>query len=70
MEELAAAMHRELEAQREYLGGEAVRTHYFGGGTPSLCPPGTIAGLLDHAGEKPLTAPQRRRPPSKPTPTT
>ena len=51
MEELAAAMHRELEAQREYLGGEAVRTRYFGGGTPSLCPPGTIAGLLDHAGE-------------------
>ena len=35
MEELAAAMHRELEAQREYLGGEAVRTRYFGGGTPS-----------------------------------
>ena len=51
MEELAAAMHRELEAQREYLGGEAVRTRYFGGGTPSLCPSGTIAGLLDHAGE-------------------
>ena len=23
MEDLAAAMHRELEAQREYLGGEA-----------------------------------------------
>lgn len=51
MEELAAAMHRELTARREYLGGEAVRTRYFGGGTPSLCPPETIAGLLNHAGE-------------------
>lgn len=49
MEELVAAMHRELEARREYLGGEAVRTRYFGGGTPSLCSPETIAGLLDHA---------------------
>lgn len=51
MEELTAAMHRELTARREYFGGEAVRTRYFGGGTPSLCPPETIAGLLNHAGE-------------------
>ena len=49
MEAFAAAMHRELEAQREYLGGEAV--HYFGGGTLLALPTGTIAGLLDHAGE-------------------
>lgn len=51
MEELVAAMHRELEARREYLGGEAVRTRYFGGGTPSLCSPEAIAGLLEHAGK-------------------
>lgn len=49
MDQVADTMHRELEARREYLGGEAVRTRYFGGGTPSLCPPETIAGLLDHA---------------------
>ena len=51
MDELVAALHRELEARREYLGGEAVRTRYFGGGTPSLCTPAAIAGLLEHAGE-------------------
>ena len=51
MDDLAAAMHRELDARREYLSGEAVRTRYFGGGTPSLCRPETIAELLRHAGE-------------------
>lgn len=49
MDPLLEAMHRELDARREYLGGEAVRTRYFGGGTPSLCTPEAIAGLLDHA---------------------
>lgn len=49
MDELVEAMHRELDARREYTGGEAVRTRYFGGGTPSLCRAETIAGLLDHA---------------------
>ena len=34
--ETLQAMHRELESRREYLGGEAVRTRYFGGGTPAL----------------------------------
>ena len=51
MEPLAEAMHRELEARRDYLGGEPVRTRYFGGGTPSLCPPETIGGLLARAAE-------------------
>ena len=51
LDPLVEAMHRELEARRDYLGGEAVRTRYFGGGTPSLCPPGTIRGLLEHAAE-------------------
>lgn len=46
---LVEAMHREMEARSDYLGNEAVRTRYFGGGTPSLCPPELLEGLLDHA---------------------
>lgn len=49
MAPLADAMHRELENRNSYLGGEPVRTRYFGGGTPSLCPPEMLKGLLDHA---------------------
>lgn len=49
MDPLLESMHRELDARREYLGGEPVRTRYFGGGTPSLCAPEAVAGLLDHA---------------------
>ena len=49
--ETLQAMHRELESRREYLGGEAVRTRYFGGGTPSLCPPEQLRALLDHAAD-------------------
>ena len=49
MDPLLESMHRELDARREYLGGEPVRTRYFGGGTPSLCAPEALAGLLDHA---------------------
>ena len=49
MDDLVAAMHRELDFRREYLGNDAIRTRYFGGGTPSLCRPEIIAGLLDHA---------------------
>ncbi len=49
LEPLVEAMHREMESRRDYLGGEAVRTRYFGGGTPSLCPPERLKGLLEHA---------------------
>lgn len=49
MAEVVAAMHRELDGQRAYLGGEAIRTRYFGGGTPSLCTPQQIGELLEHA---------------------
>lgn len=49
MDALLGAMHRELDARREYLGGERVRTRYFGGGTPSLCSPTQLKALLDHA---------------------
>ncbi|MDE5852012.1 MAG: radical SAM family heme chaperone HemW [Alistipes sp.] len=51
MDELVGAMHRELVDRRDYLSGEPVRTRYFGGGTPSLCPPATIRGLLDRAAQ-------------------
>ena len=46
MPALADTMHRELEHRREYLGQEPIRTRYFGGGTPSLCPPELLGGLL------------------------
>lgn len=46
MDALVAALARELEARRDYLGGEPVRTRYFGGGTPSLCSPQALGGLL------------------------
>ena len=46
--EVAEAMHRELDARRDYLRGEPLHTRYFGGGTPSLCPPELIGGLLEH----------------------
>ncbi len=36
MEQTLAAMEREVVARRDFLHGEAVRTIYFGGGTPSL----------------------------------
>lgn len=49
MGETLEAMHRELEAQREYLHDQRIRTIYFGGGTPSLCTPQTLQGLIDHA---------------------
>lgn len=51
MDDLLAAMHRELDARREYLGDDAVTTRYFGGGTPSLCSPEAIRGLLEHAAQ-------------------
>lgn len=49
MDDLMAAMHRELDARSSYLGEDAVATRYFGGGTPSLLPAETVRGLLAHA---------------------
>lgn len=46
MDDLVRSMRRELESRRNYLGSEPVLTRYFGGGTPSLCAPGPLAGLL------------------------
>ena len=46
-EELVAAMLRELEMQRAYLGNTPVETIYFGGGTPSLLSAGEINRLTE-----------------------
>ncbi len=35
-QQLVEAIARELRLQQAYLGGEAIHTIYFGGGTPSL----------------------------------
>ncbi|WP_295935999.1 radical SAM family heme chaperone HemW [uncultured Alistipes sp.] len=51
LDELIAAMHRELDRQRDYLGEEAINTRYFGGGTPSLCNGETIGTLLGHTAQ-------------------
>ena len=41
------ALKREAVMRRDYLGGEEVRTVYFGGGTPSLLEPLEILGILE-----------------------
>ena len=51
MDDVLGAMRAELERQRGYLRGEAVRTRYFGGGTPSLCTPQQIGELLARAAD-------------------
>jgi oxygen-independent coproporphyrinogen-3 oxidase len=41
------ALVRDLERQAELSAGRAVGSVFFGGGTPSLMPPETVAALLD-----------------------
>ncbi|MBR6091200.1 MAG: radical SAM family heme chaperone HemW [Bacteroidales bacterium] len=41
------ALKNEAVERKDYLGGEDVRTVYFGGGTPSLLKPSEIAGILE-----------------------
>jgi oxygen-independent coproporphyrinogen III oxidase len=45
--DLLAAMAKELEERKEYLGGAPVETIYFGGGTPSLLSADEIDRLVD-----------------------
>ncbi|MDE6046274.1 MAG: radical SAM family heme chaperone HemW [Alistipes sp.] len=51
MDDVVRAMHREIEQRRDYLGGEPIRTRYFGGGTPSLCDARQISDLLARAAD-------------------
>jgi len=41
------ALKKEAVNRKDYLGGDEVRTVYFGGGTPSLLKPAEIGGILD-----------------------
>ncbi|MBQ2188086.1 MAG: radical SAM family heme chaperone HemW [Bacteroidales bacterium] len=41
------ALKNEAVERKGYLGGEDVRTIYFGGGTPSILKPSEIAGILE-----------------------
>src|SRR5207237_7287288 len=41
------ALIRDLERQAEFAAGRSVGSVFFGGGTPSLMPPETVAALLD-----------------------
>lgn len=45
LEEVVAAMHRELSERRGYLRDQRIETLYFGGGTPSLLSVEQLAGL-------------------------
>ena len=46
----AAALRRELAFEAARLGRRRLRSVFFGGGTPSLMAPATVAALLDDAG--------------------
>ncbi len=43
------ALLADLRHEAELAGGEALHSVFFGGGTPSLMPPATVARLLDEA---------------------
>lgn len=45
-EEVLRVIRGELAARAGFLGGDAVRTLYIGGGTPSLCAPAEIGELV------------------------
>lgn len=44
-----AALIADMRAEAEVEGGEALTSIFFGGGTPSLIPPGLVAALLAEA---------------------
>ncbi len=52
LEPVIAAMHRELELRKNYLGEEKIDTIYFGGGTPSLLDAGEITAFLEKIFDK------------------
>src|SRR5262249_41135141 len=46
-ERYVAALHAELAARRAAFADLELATIYFGGGTPSLLTPGSVASLID-----------------------
>lgn len=46
-EAMSAALLQEAELRKDYLGGPAVQTVYFGGGTPSVLRPSSIQEILE-----------------------
>lgn len=50
--EVVEAMHKELREQGDFLNDKAVRTIYFGGGTPSLLAPREIERFVEQAREQ------------------
>ena len=45
-ERMVSALLRELELRQDYLSDSSIETIYFGGGTPSILPPGDIERIL------------------------
>lgn len=48
IDDLFEGMHRELDAREDYINDRDIKTIYFGGGTPSLCRPELLQGLVEH----------------------
>ncbi|HNP94708.1 MAG TPA: radical SAM protein, partial [Cyclobacteriaceae bacterium] len=46
IDEMASALIREIDLQRDYLSNEKIETIYFGGGTPSMLSAGHLESLL------------------------
>ena len=44
--DFTAALLKEIELRKNYIGEEIIETIYFGGGTPSILSPGVIAQIL------------------------
>jgi oxygen-independent coproporphyrinogen-3 oxidase len=47
LDRVVEAIGGELTRQREWLGDARIETLYFGGGTPSLCSPGQLQGIVE-----------------------
>jgi oxygen-independent coproporphyrinogen-3 oxidase len=45
--DFVAALLKEMKLRKDYIGGERVRTIYFGGGTPSLLEPAELEAIME-----------------------
>ena len=46
-DEMLTALVKEIAERKDYLGGETIRTLYFGGGTPTVYSPNELKQLVD-----------------------